>query len=331
MTGTRRGRIATGSRRCSCAIARRARARASRSSSSPQWIADVPVGPGSALEARTDVVLPPAPRLASGTPVQVLSRVVEHERTEGPRAYPDNDEVLRIRAAIWVNDVPGFGIDPIPLGRPPTASRFKVRPVVVTRDALSNGRLLVRIADDGAVTLEQDDRTLINLLEWESRADIGDLYTPAIRDEKLTPRLIASRVLHRGPLRGAIEQRWRAPRQPGTNRRSPARHPRRGGELVARSGRGRKRGTRPPPSASLQNGRRRRVHDRRRGVRRGAARAGQRSTRERARGAAGPDRAPPSLCLALQQNVGCHGDLRWTDGVRVLEWRDRRDAAAIGG
>jgi alpha-mannosidase len=57
--------------------------------------------------------------------------------------------------------------------------------------------------------LEQNSRTIANALEWESCVDVGDLYTPAIRDRKLTPRLLAARVVHRGPWRGAIEQRWR--------------------------------------------------------------------------------------------------------------------------
>jgi 2-O-(6-phospho-alpha-D-mannosyl)-D-glycerate hydrolase len=171
------------------------------------WIADVPAGPGSSTPSRPDIVLPPPPKLG-GTPVQVLGRAVEHDRTEAPRAYPDNDEVLRAQAAIWVDDVPALGLDARPFGKARSA-RLKARPVVVAKDGLSNGRLHLRIEDGGSVTLEQDGRVIPNFLHWESHADVGDLYTPAIRDEKLTPRLIATRIPHRGPLRGAIEQRWR--------------------------------------------------------------------------------------------------------------------------
>jgi alpha-mannosidase len=50
---------------------------------------------------------------------------------------------------------------------------------------------------------------LRDFVQWESRRDRGDLYTPAIREAKLTPRLLNTRLLHRGPLRASVEQRWR--------------------------------------------------------------------------------------------------------------------------
>lgn len=173
------------------------------------WVADVPVGPGSAPSARHDIAVPATPRIVGAALPQVLARTVEHERTEAPRAYPDNDEVLRITAAAWVEDIPAYGIRAFALGGARSGSVSKPRPVVVARDALSNGRLLLRVARDGAVAIEQDGRTVENLVTWESRTDVGDLYTPAIREERLMPRLLGIRVAHRGPLRGAIEQRWR--------------------------------------------------------------------------------------------------------------------------
>ena len=172
------------------------------------WIADAPAGPGSATPAIPDIAMPAVPKLADGSTVQVLARSVAHERIEAPRGYPDNDEVLRVSAAVWLDDMPGYGIRGIPFGKSRSAGR-RPRPVIVAKDGLSNDRLGIRFGVDGDVTLEQDGRTVEHLLAWESRADVGDLYTPAIRDDRLTPRLLATRVLHRGPLRGTIEQRWR--------------------------------------------------------------------------------------------------------------------------
>jgi alpha-mannosidase len=74
---------------------------------------------------------------------------------------------------------------------------------------LSNGRVPLRFKDGGRVELEQDGRAIRNLIEWESRRDRGDLYTPAIREEKLTARLLNTRLVHRGPWLGSVEQRWR--------------------------------------------------------------------------------------------------------------------------
>jgi alpha-mannosidase len=74
---------------------------------------------------------------------------------------------------------------------------------------MSNGLVALRFDEFGAVTLDQDGRTLLDFLDWESRRDRGDLYTPAIREPKLSPRLLNTKVIHRGPLRASLEQRWR--------------------------------------------------------------------------------------------------------------------------
>ena len=172
-------------------------------------IANVPVGPGSGHVAISKRLLPKAPKLAGAGPIQVLDRRLDHDRTEAPRAYPDNDAVARLRAAVWVEDVPGYGITALPFTTGRARGARKAERVRVEHRAMSNGLVTLRFDELGAVTLEQEGRSLLDLLDWESRVDRGDLYTPAIREPKLSPRLLNTKVVHRGPLRGSVEQRWR--------------------------------------------------------------------------------------------------------------------------
>jgi hypothetical protein len=173
------------------------------------WIADAPAGPGSARPADADGELPAAPKVGYAGALQVMGQSAGHERTESPRAYPDNDAVARFDAALWVENVPPYGITAFPVGVPHAAPRGTLHPVAVARDAVSNGKMLLRFAADGTVTLDHGSRVLRNFVHWESRTDVGDLYTPAIRESGLTPRLLGIHTVHRGPLRGAIEQHWR--------------------------------------------------------------------------------------------------------------------------
>jgi alpha-mannosidase len=64
----------------------------------------------------------------------------------------------------------------------------------------ARGRLVLTDAEQG--------RSLSDLIAWECKQDRGDLYTPAIRGPKLTLRHRRTRVTHRGPLVGTIEQSW---------------------------------------------------------------------------------------------------------------------------
>ena len=64
--------------------------------------------------------------------MQVLSRKLDTERIESPRHYPDNDAVQRMQAAVWVSDVPAYGIASLRYaqGRArtsrPTSRRFRM-------------------------------------------------------------------------------------------------------------------------------------------------------------------------------------------------------------
>jgi alpha-mannosidase len=177
-------------------------------------IADVPVGPRSIHVPIAQRVLPKTPRLAGAGPVQVLSRRIDHEKTEAPRDYPDNDAVARLQAAVWIENVPPYGLAAAPFKASRTSTPRSLPPmslerVSVENGVMSNGRVTLRFAEEHPLTLEQDGRVIRDFIEWESRRDRGDLYTPAIREAKLAPRLLNTRLIHRGPLRASVEQRWR--------------------------------------------------------------------------------------------------------------------------
>ena len=162
---------------------------------------DVAVGPGS------------APRAVSGRRADqtFADATVTHERTESPRAYPDNDAVLRFPVAFWVETIPGYGIVPIPLTDatskqlPPEPDRVRVKGA-----SMRNGRVKVKWDRRGRITLEDiaNGRVVTDLFRWESLADGGDLYTPSLGKARLRPRIDDTRVVHDGPIVGAIEQRW---------------------------------------------------------------------------------------------------------------------------
>jgi alpha-mannosidase len=173
-------------------------------------LTDIPVGPGS-RHVRYDAQ---RGRLSHPTwpvePSQLLDAADLHERTESPRAYPDNDMVAHLWSAVWVDDVPAYGVLSVPTTghqRPPS---WVPKTVTVKGRSMANEHLTLRWDARGRITLEQPQagRTIRGLLEWESLGDSGDLYTPSIRRKKLAPRLRGTTVVHRGPLSAAVEQRW---------------------------------------------------------------------------------------------------------------------------
>lgn len=175
-----------------------------------QFISDVPVGPGS---AGMDTVVSPSakrtPAVAEFPAIQVLSRMEEHERTESPRHYPDDDLVMAYEVAAWIPEVPAYGTRCFA-----HTSRNRAAAIPNAASAkgkeLTNGRVSVRVHDDGRVEFVDigTDRSVSNLLQWESRIDLGDTYTPSIRGTKFAPKFMGVRVLHRGPVRAALETKW---------------------------------------------------------------------------------------------------------------------------
>ncbi len=175
-----------------------------------QFVADVPVGPGSAGKAGAQA--PQAkrtPAVAEFAALQVLSRTEEHERIESPRHYPDNDLVAVHEVAAWIPEVPAYGVrcfSHTSRNRPeeiPNEAR-------VERTTITNGRISVRVHEDGRVEFTDVERGRVvrDLLSWESRVDLGDSYAPSIRGVKFTQKFLGARVVHRGPVRAAIESKW---------------------------------------------------------------------------------------------------------------------------
>ena len=174
------------------------------------FLADAPVGPGSA--GKIGAPAPHAKRLpavAEFSAVQVLSRTEDHERTEAPHHYPDNDLVAVHEVAAWIPEVPACGVRgfahsarnrPAPV---PNAARAE-------RTTVTNGRISVRVHEDGRVEFSDAERgrAIRDFLQWESRVDLGDSYTPSIRAPKCAPKFLGARVVHRGPVRAAIEAKW---------------------------------------------------------------------------------------------------------------------------
>ncbi|HEX8726741.1 MAG TPA: glycoside hydrolase family 38 C-terminal domain-containing protein, partial [Gemmatimonadaceae bacterium] len=178
-----------------------------------RFVADVRVGPGSGAAAASPEAAPAQlhPRATGAGAVQVLARRTAHERTESPRAYPDDDLVEYVDAAVWLPDVAGFGLQALPVEWG-ARRRMKVpNPVRVTGRSMANGHLSLGVAPDGVVTLrdEESGHAVAGLLQFEDQDDAGDLYTPSPRGAGRSARFLGARVIHRGPLRGTIETRWR--------------------------------------------------------------------------------------------------------------------------
>jgi mannosylglycerate hydrolase len=166
-------------------------------------VADVPVGPGSA---------PPRDAETHFLQIRQFSDVLStHDRTESPRSYPDNDAILRFHTAIWVNDVPPYGVVALPLGDDSLALPLAPAPVAVRGRVMSNGRLALAWNAKGRVSLTDStsDRRVAELIGWESLRDDGDLYTPSLGRSFLKARLLDTAIIHRGPTMGVLEQRWR--------------------------------------------------------------------------------------------------------------------------
>ena len=172
-------------------------------------LADIPVGPGSPHVEYADQRNRLAHPIWAVEPTQLLDISEVHERTEAPRAYPDNDMVARIWSAVWVNDVPAYGIASIRAQEHDDPAWVDKRAEVKGR-SMSNGQLTLRWDTRGKVTLETTAprRVLRGIVDWESRVDQGDLYTPSIRGKKFAARCASTTVVQRGPLSAAVEQRW---------------------------------------------------------------------------------------------------------------------------
>jgi len=181
-------------------------------------IADVAVGPGSAGRqgARRRA---PAWRVA-GMPLQLLGRVERIALTESPRDYPDADVVVEARAVGWIEEMPGYALEARAHAQTGDTLVGAPSPVRAEGTSMENGLLSVDVGDDGDVTVRdlRSGRVIEHAVTLEDAADVGDLYTPAIREPHPVPAPRRVRVVHRGPLRGELQLEWRLP---AGSRRAP--------------------------------------------------------------------------------------------------------------
>jgi len=170
-----------------------------------QTLADVAVGPGSAT--RQGERRRPAQWQVDAMPLQVVRASKRVALTESPRDYPDADLVAEVHAIGWVDEMSGYSVLTKGQGssRPAPASRAR-NSVRVLERTMENGLVRVSVDIDGAVRVHDlvSDRVVEDALRLEDEEDAGDLYTPAIRDQRPDAEVRAVNVVHHGPLRGEI-------------------------------------------------------------------------------------------------------------------------------
>jgi len=185
-------------------------------------VAQVPVGPGSGGRS-TPARFQPLQLAAGSFVVQELSRERVFVRHESPRHYPRNTLVDRRRMLAWMHPVDGLALDVVPLeparrSRVRASSTDRVAPaltpdaVVATDRTLDNGICTIAIDASGALSFTMPDgNTLPDVLALEVVGDRGDLYTHSpIPGTMATGRIMAHRLLQRGPLRGTMRLTLRA-------------------------------------------------------------------------------------------------------------------------
>ena len=172
------------------------------------FVADVKVGMHPSPVAAPPST-PATPAVAGASAVQVLSRETTHERTESPRQYPDDDLVSAADALAWLPEIPAYGVRCFDHARA-SGPRAVPNPASVDGQTITNGRLSVRVQDDGRVWVTDHvlGRSVTDFLTWDSATDLGDLYTPSIRGVKFVPVCENVRAVHHGPVRASLEMEW---------------------------------------------------------------------------------------------------------------------------
>lgn len=201
-----------------------------------RWKEDVPVGAGSApppdhsdetAVARTSgrvsgrLARDRLPSVVAGARTQQLARYSAYDRVESPRHYPSNARVSAARAAMWIDNVPGYGIKALSLRETGRRAPAVVNPVRATDTTLDNG--LVRlVVEEGNISIEDvaSGRRIAALFVVEDLVDAGDLYTPSLRGPAASDSVDAPAITHRGPLVGEARIAWRL-----TDLRSETDHP----------------------------------------------------------------------------------------------------------
>ncbi len=178
----------------------------------PVFLADVRVGQAWERRPAAAVRDPAPPFVLAGArgravPFQVLEEWTGTDRVESPRHYPDCDAVHWRRVVFPTASLPPLGVAAFGV-REGARGRAPRGPVRAAEHGLDNGRLWLRVEDDGTVAIA--DRATgagaHGLGRLEDQADLGDSYTPSPRGRVTSaPDAVAARVVHAGPLRGELE------------------------------------------------------------------------------------------------------------------------------
>jgi alpha-mannosidase len=176
-----------------------------------EFLADVPVGPGSASAPMRGASRSRQVTLAGIPALQILSRRISYDRLESPRQYPDNDLVSATRAAIWMEPVPGYGGATVAVGTSTAPLADVPRPVRASGTVLNNDLVSVAVSNDGKVALSNltNGRQMDDLFRIEDCVDKGDLYTPSIRETPADAEFAGVTITRAGPLLGELKVSWK--------------------------------------------------------------------------------------------------------------------------
>jgi alpha-mannosidase len=173
-----------------------------------EFLADVPVGPGSWSAAVRRAARSTRPTL-DVSPIQVLDRRIGYDQLESPQHYPDKDLVSVTRAAVWIDSVAGYGLSTYALGAKERAPA-RPRSVDAGDGTIDNGLVRISVGESGSISfVASDGRRIDDLILIEDRVDRGDLYTPSIREVAARAEFIDATITKPGPLLGEIRLRWR--------------------------------------------------------------------------------------------------------------------------
>ena len=166
-------------------------------------VASIAVGPGSAT--RQGVAQPSDGWHVEGMTLQILDEWEGRALTESSRSYPRADHVREARAVGWLTDIGGYTVKTI--AHAESDGTAIEHPVAATESAMDNGLVRVEVDVDGTVRIIDllTGRRVDDVLRLERSRDVGDLYTPAIRESLPVGTSRRVGVRHAGPLRGAIE------------------------------------------------------------------------------------------------------------------------------
>ncbi|MGQ0539137.1 MAG: glycosyl hydrolase-related protein [Gemmatimonadaceae bacterium] len=170
-------------------------------------LARVPVGSGSHGRAE--------PIIANGalrSLTQILTRERLHSRTEAPGHYPINYLIERRRALVWSPAVPPYGLLTLPLGDSAAPEPTSPTPRAHgARRRIASAAGTLKLTPRGVAWLDAaTGRSVPTLIGFEIVRDRGDTYTHSPVVTSLGKGVLSrARVSARGPLRAALDTRWR--------------------------------------------------------------------------------------------------------------------------